>query len=54
MLRGIHYKDDFGISYGYGFVRKAEFIRRHGRAAFDALPPTAIHKRGRRILVAED
>ena len=34
-----------------GYVTKGEFMRKFGRAAFEALPTTAIRKNGRRKFV---
>jgi hypothetical protein len=50
-MRGIHYKCQDDPRVWFGAVGKGEFIRRFGRAAFQALNSTAILKRGRRVYI---
>lgn len=48
LLRGIHYKGQRDPRVWFGMIGKGAFIRRCGRAAYDALPREAKYKDGRR------
>lgn len=50
-LRGLYQRRFFDPHIWDGYVGKGEFLRRFGRAAFEALDPRAILKRGRRVYI---
>lgn len=50
-LRGMHRKPGRWWGLARGLIQKGEFIRLHGRAAFDRLPKYALIKNGRRVWV---
>ena len=51
-LRGFRKEDGRAGALCHAWMPKGEFIRRHGRAVFDALPHAVQRRNGRRIWVA--
>jgi hypothetical protein len=53
-LRGIHFVRHGDPRWAWGCISKGEVIRRHGRAAWEAMPRSLIHKQGRRSYVSRE